>query len=289
MFCAQCGTPNDDQAQYCMKCGARFQAAPAVASAAAAPPAPATMPSGWPAPPANISSYAMPADPYTGATQTSGKAIGSLICGILFFLIPLAIAAVVLGHLSLSDIRKSAGRLTGRGIATAGLVLGYLGLSFVPIVLIAAAIIIPNLLRARMAANEATAVQTLRSIDAANVTYYSTYSNGYSPSLEVLGGTGNQTADCNHALLIDPAVSLGQKSGYAISYTPLPQANLALPALSARAVANGCNAPGPARFGVAADPVERGTTGLRSFYTDESGTIRFNSNNAAGPSSLPLQ
>jgi Domain of unknown function (DUF4190) len=70
-----------------------------------------------------------------------------------YFLFPLpcSIVAVILGHLSLSDIRRSAGRLAGRGVAIAGLVFGYVGLWFVPILLIAA-IAIPNVLRAKIAA-----------------------------------------------------------------------------------------------------------------------------------------
>src|SRR5437879_12596996 len=90
-------------------------------------------------------------------------AIASLICCILFFFLPSAIVAIIMGHLSLSDIRRSAGRLGGRGMAIAGLVLGYTGLAIIP-VLIIAAIAIPNLLRARMAANEASAVGSLRTI-----------------------------------------------------------------------------------------------------------------------------
>jgi hypothetical protein len=97
-----------------------------------------------------------------GEGQTSGKAIASLICGIFFFLLPSSIVAVILGHLSLSDIRRRAGHLRGRGMAITGLVLGYVGLSFIP-VLIIAAIAIPNLLRSRIAANEASAVGSLRS------------------------------------------------------------------------------------------------------------------------------
>src|ERR1043165_2279127 len=62
----------------------------------------------------------------TGPAETSVKAIISLVCGVLFF-VPLAfIGAIVFGHLGLSEIKKSAGRLKGEGIAIAGLVLGYL-------------------------------------------------------------------------------------------------------------------------------------------------------------------
>ena len=77
-------------------------------------------------------------------TEISGKAIASLVCGIFFLFPPFALAAIILGHLSLSQIRKSGGRLAGNGLAIAGLVLGYLGAG--PFLLIFAAIAIPNLL-----------------------------------------------------------------------------------------------------------------------------------------------
>jgi hypothetical protein len=68
--------------------------------------------------------------------QTSGKATASLVCGLLFF-IPLAfVAAIVFGHLALSEIRKSAGRLKVEGLAIAGLVLGYAWIVSIPVILI---------------------------------------------------------------------------------------------------------------------------------------------------------
>ena len=79
-------------------------------------------------------------------TPTSGKAIASLVCGVFFFILPASIAAVVLGHLSLSEIKKSAGRVQGQGLAIAGLVLGYMGLAGIPFAIIAASAI-PNWLR----------------------------------------------------------------------------------------------------------------------------------------------
>jgi Domain of unknown function (DUF4190) len=59
--------------------------------------------------------------------QTSAKAIFSLISGLLFIILPFSLAAIIFGHLSLSEIRNSGGRLTGKGLAIAGLGLGYLG------------------------------------------------------------------------------------------------------------------------------------------------------------------
>ncbi len=93
--------------------------------------------------------WAVPASPSPGAPiapETSGLAIGSLVCGILFFFLPTAIAAVVMGHISRAEIRRSEGRKSGAGMALAGLVLGYVGISIIPILIISA-IAIPNLLR----------------------------------------------------------------------------------------------------------------------------------------------
>ena len=59
----------------------------------------------------------------------------------------------------------------GDGMAIAGLVLGYIGFAAIPFILIIAAIAIPNLLRARMAANEASAVGSLRTINVAALSY----------------------------------------------------------------------------------------------------------------------
>lgn len=72
--------------------------------------------------------------PSAEARETSGLAIASLVTGILtWFLIPIlgAIAAVITGHLAKREIRDSADRLGGDGMATAGLVLGYLQVVFI--------------------------------------------------------------------------------------------------------------------------------------------------------------
>src|ERR1700731_537992 len=136
-ICPYCAEAIQEDSQFCQFCGTNLGSppVPAASSIAAAP----------------IESH------------TSGKAIASLICGIFFFILPAAIVAVILGHLSYSEIQKSLGRIRGRGLAFAGLILGYFGVAFVPLILIIAAIAIPNLLRAKMAANEASAVGSLRS------------------------------------------------------------------------------------------------------------------------------
>src|SRR5208282_1298124 len=140
---------------------------------------------------------------YSGPQETSGKATASLVCGIVAYVIlPFfaAIPAIILGHLALSDIKKRSGQLKGNGMAIAGMVMGYAQVVFLPVILIIAAIAIPNLLRARMAANEASAVGTLRTYNTAIVSFASRCETfGFPPSLQNLGpGSG----DCAGANLI---------------------------------------------------------------------------------------
>ena len=243
-----CAAENPINGRYCSSCGALLQGQRDL--------------------PPQVS-YAAPAVPYTGPKKTSGKAIGSLICGLLFFIFPSSIAAIILGHLSLGDIRRSGGRLTGSGMATTGLVLGYAGVSMIPILIIAA-IAIPNLLRAKMAANEASAVGSLRTIMTAEISFDDSYANGFAPNLEALGGNAGDQDSCDHAKLMDPALAAGQKSGYTFSYVPTGQ-----PIFRESAKARGCTRAGTEAFEVHADPVTRGTTGQRSFYIDQTGVIRF--------------
>ena len=87
----------------------------------------------------------------------------------------------------------------------------------VAIILIIAAIAIPNLLRSKMAANEASAVGSLRSINTASVAYSTTYGT-YPAALSNLGPSTSPSS--TSADLIDSVLSSGTKSGYTFSYTP---------------------------------------------------------------------
>jgi type IV pilus assembly protein PilA len=139
----------------------------------------------------------------------------------------------------------------------------------VAIILIIAAIAIPNLLRSRMAANEASAVGSIRSVNTAAVTYSSTYpSVGYPSSLTVLGpatAATSATAD-----LIDSVLAAGTKSGYLFILTP------------------GTGTP-LTGYSVTGDAVAQNTSGTRGFYSDQSGVIRYNAVNGATSASSPLQ
>lgn len=151
----------------------------------------------------------------------------------------------------------------------------------VAIILIIAAIAIPNLMRSRMLADEAAAVGDLRAIFTAATTYSATYSNGFPPSLAALGpppGGGNN-ATCDNADLIDSVLAAGRKTGYVFTYTG---SNPVSPA------GQGCSNPGFNTYTINADPITRGQTGQRSFFIDPSGTIRYNTTQPATASDPPI-
>jgi type IV pilus assembly protein PilA len=218
-FCAACGNSLTTDDKFCRACGRQ------VSAGSVSPP---------------------PSGVLTGPSETSGKAIISLVCGLLFF-IPLAfIAAIVFGHLALSEIRKSAGRLRGDGIALAGLILGYLWIAGIPIFLILAAIAIPNFLRARMAANESSAIASMRTLNAAEMAYSQSHADkGYTCAL----------SDLAEDRLIDNSLSNGRKAGYAIDLMECSTGDQ-----------GGANV----KYRVWAHPLVSNQTGVRSFCTDES-------------------
>jgi len=85
----------------------------------------------------------------------------------------------------------------------------------VAIILIIAAIAIPNLLQARVSANEAAAVSSIRTVTVAQVSYFNNYPTvGFAPTLAALGGTNCDNPDENGACLIDSQLASGNKSGY---------------------------------------------------------------------------
>ena len=160
----------------------------------------------------------------------------------------------------------------------------------VAIILIIAAIAIPNLLRSRISAYETSAVGSLRTMEIEAVTYSTTYGNGFPPSLGAMGGPSTTTqATCDNALLIDSVLSNGgsgntsAKSGYRFHYNPgTPVASSQQP--------SSCTNPGVNSFTIDAEPLACNSTGQRGFLIDESGVIRFTTDcSAPTVSSTPLQ
>jgi len=142
----------------------------------------------------------------------------------------------------------------------------------VAIILIIAAIAIPNLLRSRIAANQASAVGSLRTLNTAEITYASTYNVGYSSQLSYIGppaAGANPTSVL--AGLVDSVLAGGTKSGYSFTYTPGPS-----------------DASGRINtYAITATPIST-STGTNSYYTDQSGVIRQNSTATAGSTDSPI-
>jgi type IV pilus assembly protein PilA len=147
----------------------------------------------------------------------------------------------------------------------------------VAIILIIAAIAIPNLLRARIAANQSSAVGSLRTISTAEQNFASTYGIGFTTSLGQLGGNvGVTVALCTNALMVDASISnngvgnTAQKSGYSLNFLPG-----ATPFSASPNVPNGCPGWGNTTFSVSNIPQNVGQTGQTSYCIDDSGVIRF--------------
>ena len=135
-------------------------------------------------------------------------------------------------------------------------------LMVVAIILIIAAIAIPNLLRSKMASNEASAGASMRMINTAEFTYFSTWNIGYAAGLANLGGPSPcNVATSTLACLLDPVLSVAPstKSGYTFAAAggiPDPNGNFQ-------------------GFNTSGTPTAYQITGTRSFCSDQTGVIRF--------------
>ena len=137
----------------------------------------------------------------------------------------------------------------------------------VAIILIIAAIAIPNLLRSKIAANQASAVGSLRTLNTACIAYSTSYGQ-FPAALTNLGPVGSGTASSTSADLIDSVLSAGQKSGYTFAFTA--------------GTAN-------QSYSITATPITAATTGQNMYYTDQSGVIRVDTSGAgASASSTPI-
>jgi prepilin-type N-terminal cleavage/methylation domain-containing protein len=135
----------------------------------------------------------------------------------------------------------------------------------VAIILIIAAIAIPNLLRARIAANESSAAASLRTVNTAEVTYTTFYpAVGFPLTIGALGGIDPCVPAAASACLLDTTLTGGAKSGYAFT------------AKGVLLVA-GANT----EFVTNAVPVTLNSTGVKGFCGTEDNAVRFVS--PAGP------
>jgi prepilin-type N-terminal cleavage/methylation domain-containing protein len=137
----------------------------------------------------------------------------------------------------------------------------------VAIILIIAAIAIPNLIRSKIAANESSAVATLRTLNTSSIAYSTSY-GAYPPNLAALGPASSPSstaADLIDSVLgRDPATKSGYTFVYVSSGSPVTS------------------------YTITATPITIGTSGQRGFFTNQTGVIRGDSSGAATSASTPI-
>ncbi len=221
--CVQCGFVGWSDLETCKSCGA----------------------------PLSQSSLPRTNTPYNSWDQSEGQkkglAIASLVLGIIclvtFGLLGiLAIPGIIMAAVAMGRAKREPRIYGGHGMAVAGLVLSITSLASTVMIGVIAAIAVPNLLASARAANEGSAISSLRTISSAEATYQSNFRNF--ATLEELAANG----------LIDPRLGSGTKNGYTF-----------------RLVIDSSN---PEEFAVTGVPVSYGTSGRRSFYVDETFVIR---------------
>jgi type IV pilus assembly protein PilA len=190
--------------------------------------------------------------------QKKGLAIFALVLGVVSFLsFSLlgigAITGIIVAIIAMSKVKRQPTVYGGRGMALAGLILSIVSFATLIPFAIVASIAIPNLLAARMAANEASAISSIRQIESAERVYQLSFGKY---------GTLNELA--THGLL-DANLARGTKNGYKFTI---------------ELTSDDPDAPG---FAVVSVPVSYRQTGRRSFYIDESAVIRA-ADNFGGPS-----
>jgi prepilin-type N-terminal cleavage/methylation domain-containing protein len=143
----------------------------------------------------------------------------------------------------------------------------------VGVIMVIAAIAIPSLLRARISANEGSAVQSLRTINVAAAGYAASYGTGYPAKLADLQPPNSGKGITNtNAGLIDSVLASGTKSGYKFTY-------------KAAAAVNGT----VHTYTIKVKPSTKNVTGTRYFFTDQTAVIRWDPKKAATASSPPIQ
>jgi type IV pilus assembly protein PilA len=137
----------------------------------------------------------------------------------------------------------------------------------VAIILIIAAIAIPNLIRSRISANEASCVATLRTLNTSQVLYQTSYGS-FSPNLVDIGPNGTTCGStviptATAACLVDTTLASDPitKSGYTITYAP-------------------AGTP-PATYKITALPIAIGVSGQRGFCTNQTMVIDVNAGGTA--------
>ncbi|ABF40888.1 hypothetical protein Acid345_1887 [Candidatus Koribacter versatilis Ellin345] len=244
MYCPKCGTNNPDVVSSCQKCGYAFFAP--------TPPQSVPQPQAFTPPPArpNVPNYLVP------------SILVTILCCLPFGIVALIFASQVNGKLAAGNIQ---GAIEDSRKAKIWVIVS-LATGIIPMILIFAAILIPNVLRSRNVANEASAVGSVRTINTAEYTYAHTYPHvGYTCTIQELGSGleagSNVCAVPNgrsqrSACLIDNTLSGGVKSGYLFT------------------LENCAGDSAMTHYEVIARPIQQGAGG-RTFCSDQTGIIRY--------------
>ena len=237
-FCPGCGNSLSEGDTFCAVCGK------SVSATTTAPLDPAV-------------AFGLP-------PETSGKAIFSLVCSLFGIFPPAAVVAVIFGHVSLSEIRKNPSRLTGRGLAITGLVVGYAGVALGIVWLVLIGIAIPKAMRAERTQKAqgtsrtsatvgdqgVSAVSVVRSMNTAEIAYAQAHpAAGYTCSLSDLSGTWG----------IGDQLDRAKKNGYTVDLQ----------------ACGGKNAGGPiTHYRIVAYPMTINQPGKPAFCSNESDLIK---------------
>ena len=122
MNCPYCGQGLSEDAQVCFRCGAQRTAEPSPSSAWAG------------------HAIAPPVSVRFGQVRTNGLAVASLVLGIVWLCWVGSILALIFGYTARGQIDRSAGTEAGRAMATAGIILGWVGMGFLALYIVLAAI-----------------------------------------------------------------------------------------------------------------------------------------------------
>jgi hypothetical protein len=207
----------------------------------------------------------------------AGDGCKSFLRGLVFTGFLAGLVGVIYGHRAKASIRRSGGRLPGKGKAIAGLVLGYLGLAAMLFIVGISVFMVLFVENSRLAANQSAALGSLQRINTAATIYAGAY-GGFPPTLASLGPAkadapnGSAVLSKEAAGLLDENLASGLKSNYRFSYIPGPT-----------------DGTGKIRtYAVHADPFEPGLSGIMDYYTDQTCIIRMEKGKEANQGSAPF-
>lgn len=147
------------------------------------------------------------------------------------------------------------------------------------ILFVIVAVALPGFVKTQMVANESAVLQAMRAVTMALRDYQANTRAGYPFTLNLLVTAQPPYLDGRFSAI----AARGPWRGYGWSYSRIPAA------MNVATQAGNVSYTLPGSFTLRADPVQRGTTGQRSFYVDQTGVIRVNMGGLAGPTDAILE